>query len=393
MLAGKVILQLIPELETGGAERGCVDMAGAIVAAGGRALVISAGGKMVRELTESGAEHLCWPSIKSKNPFKIMWNAAKLQVLLRQRKIALVHARSRAPAWVGYLACRGAGVPFLTTFHSTYNFKSRLKLWYNSVMVRGLRVIAISNFIRQHILAHYAIKPENIRLIHRGVDVEAFNPAAVSVERVQALYQKWGVAADTPVILLPGRLTRWKGQAVLIEAMAQLADVPAVAVCVGSDQGRSDYTASLQAQIKQLGLQQRVILAGDCTDMPAACLAARVVLSCSTEPEAFGRVIVEAQAMGRPVIVSNLGAVAETVVGDETGGGWGMVVPPADAVALAEALRQVLALPPAAYAEFGQAARAYVLARYTKARMTNATLNVYQEILNAHSGTKSDQTR
>lgn len=370
------ILQLIPELETGGAERGCVDMARAIRQAGGRAIVISAGGKMVRELEESGAQHLCWPSIKSKNPFKIMWNAAKLQVLLRRGKVDLIHARSRAPAWVGYFAASRTGVPFMTTFHSTYNFKSNVKRWYNSVMARGVRVIAISDFIRQHILANYHTHPENIRLIHRGVDIDAFSPAAVTPQRMAALRSNWGVAEGVPVILLPGRLTRWKGQAVLIEAMALLKDTNAVAVCVGSDQGRTDYTQSLRDQIKRLGLKGRVVLAGDCTDMPAACAAASIVASCSTEPEAFGRVIVEAQAMERPVVVSNLGAVAETAAG-----GWGMIVPPEDPAALAGALRQVLALTPEARATLGPTARAFVLANYTRAKMTAATLAVYEEIL------------
>ncbi|MGE3769393.1 MAG: glycosyltransferase family 4 protein [Bdellovibrionales bacterium] len=373
-----IVLQLIPELETGGAERGCVDMAAAIQAAGGRALVVSAGGKMVPEIEAAGAAHFVWPQIKSKNPFKIFASAWKLKALIRAENVQVIHARSRAPAWAGWLAARWTGRPFMTTFHSTYNFKSAPKRFYNSVMTRGRRVIAISDFIRQHVLKHYSnVDAKDVRLIHRGIDVAKFDPAAVSADRVAALKAKWGVPADKQIILLPGRLTRWKGQLVLIKAIAQLAPDRCVAVMVGSDQGRDGYRESLEQQVIKRRIQARVFMPGDCSDMPAAYAAADIVVSASIEPEAFGRVIVEAQAMGKPVVVSDLGAVAETA--GATGFGW--IVPPGDDEALAAAVRQIWALPPEEHARRAAAARQYILQHYTKEKMCADTLAVYRELI------------
>lgn len=372
-----VILQLIPELETGGAERGTVDMAIAIQQAGGRPIVASAGGKLAHELDEAGITHLEWPQLKSKNPLKIMQNARRLEKLIKDEGVNLVHARSRAPAWSGWRAARAAGVPFMTTFHAAYNYKGRLKHWYNSVMARGARVIAISGFIRDHILANYGTDRDIIRLVHRGIDMQKFSQLAVSAERIEALRIQWGVPADASIVLLPGRLTRWKGQMVLVEAMAQLTDLNAVAVCIGSDQGRHAYTALLQKLIAKLGLEGKVFLPGDCTDMPAAYALASVVVSASIEPEAFGRVIIEAQAMGKPVVASDVGAVAETV----RLGNCGWVVPPSDPAALAATLRHALTLPPAGYQRLSFAARDFAAATYTKELMATKTLTVYNELL------------
>lgn len=378
--ASPTILQLIPALETGGAERGTVDMAIAIKAAGGQPLVISAGGKLAAELDQAGIEHQVWPSIKSKNPFKIRTNAKKLEALLKERRVDLVHARSRAPAWSGYWAAKATGVPYMTTFHAAYNFGNKLKRWYNSVMAKGARVIAISSFIRQHIIDNYPTDPAVIRLIHRGIDVNKFDPLAVDSSRLAALRQAWNVPDGAPILLLAGRLTRWKGQRVLIEAMAYLKDLSVVAVCVGDDQGRTAYRQELETLIKELGLTDKVRLPGDCRDMPAANALASLVLSCSIEPEAFGRVIIEAQAMGKPVIVSQIGAVAETV----EAGGCGWTVPPGNAGALAAAIRFALNLPPAEHQLLSHQARAFVVANYTKEQMAAKTLAVYNELLPAN---------
>lgn len=372
------ILQLIPELETGGAERGCVDMAIAIQQAGGRALVISAGGPMVDQVTAAGATHYEWPSIKSKNPLHIWQNAQRLKKFLRAEKVNLVHARSRVPAWAGYLACKAVGVPFMTTFHSTYNFSNPLKRWYNSVMARGQRVIAISDFIRRHIEAHYPeCPPEHIRLIHRGIDVERFDVTQIGPERLIALTSQWGVAPDTKIILLPGRLTRWKGQMTLIEAMLHLNAPNTVAVLVGSDQGRTAYREKLVDAINTHGLAGKVLLPGECNDMPAAYALADVVVSASAEPEAFGRVIVEAQAIGKPVVVTDLGAVAETA--GATGFGW--IVPPSNSRAMATALRDALAIGQNERTARAAIARDYILGHYTRAKMCAATVAVYNELL------------
>ncbi len=372
-----VIIQLIPELDTGGAERGCVDVALAIVRTGGKAIVVSAGGGLVPELQTGGAVHVLRSSIKSKNPFKIIGNAWFLKALIEQESVNVIHARSRAPAWSGWLAGKLTGVPFMTTFHAPYNFKSGLKRLYNSVMARGARVIAVSDFIRQHVVENYPINPADIRVIHRGFDTGRFDPALVTEAQQEALRRAWGVREDATIILLPGRLTRWKGQRVLIEAMAQFKDPNAIAICVGGDQGRTAYREELEALIAEHGLQGRVKLVGDCRDMPSALSLATLVVSTSTNAEAFGRVIVEAQAMEKPVIVSDCGAVAETV--GATGGGW--IVPVGDATALAKAIQSALALPRETLIQKGHIARVYVTQTYTTQRLTDATLQIYNELL------------
>ena len=370
------VLQVVPTLVTGGAERGCIDMALALAEAGGTAIVASQGGPMVRELDRAGILHLTLP-LASKNPLVIRRNARRLAEIIRERRVDIVHARSRAPAWSAWLACRATGARFMTTFHAPYNFGNRLKHWYNSVMARGERVIAISDFIRRHILDHYAIDPARIRTIHRGIDRAVFAPDRVSTARLIQLAQQWCLPDHRPVVLLPGRLTRWKGQTVLIEALEKLGRKDVVCLLVGADQGRSAYRQELESRIARAGLGDVVVMTDHCSDMAAAYLLSTVVVSASREPEAFGRVIVEAQAMGKPVIVSAIGAYQETVIPGETA--W--VVPPADAEALAGALREALSLTPGQRDAIGARAQAFVADRYTKQRMCADTLGVYAELM------------
>jgi glycosyltransferase involved in cell wall biosynthesis len=371
-----VVLQVLPSLVTGGAERGAVDVAVATARAGGTPIVASAGGPMVHELERHGIRHVTLP-LASKNPVTLWRNVAKLEALIRESGVEIVHARSRAPAWSAYRAAKRAGVPFMTTFHAPYNFKGELKRLYNSVMVRGERVIAISDFIREHIQAHYPVDPARIRVIHRGIDVEHFSPARVHRQRMVQLAQAWRVPDDRHVVMLPGRLTRWKGQTVLIEALAKLRRRDFYCLMVGSDQGRSAYRQELVDLVEARGLEGHVHLADHCSDMAAAYLLSDVVVNASSDPEAFGRVIVEAQAMGRPVIVTNHGAVRETVLAGETG--W--VVPPGDVDSLASALTEALSLPPHEREEISAKAIAFVAGRFTKERMCEATLGVYAELL------------
>jgi len=366
------VLQVLPALVTGGVERGTLEIAEAIVAAGGRAFVASAGGALVERLERLGARHVTLP-LNTKNPFAILRNAASLGRLVRAERIGIIHARSRAPAWSALLAARRTGAHFVTTYHGTYNEGFPGKRLYNSVMARGERVIAISEYIARHIAAHHPVARNRLRVIPRGVDERLFDPALVPPERVAALRARWQVPADRPVILLPARLTRWKGQAVLVDAMARLPG-EAIALLVGS--GRRRYRDQLDAHIVAAGLEDRVRLIGHADDMPAALLLADVVVHASTDPEAFGRTVIEAQAMERPVIASDLGAPRETVEHGVTG--WR--VPPDDPAALATTLAQVLAMPPAARAAIGAAARRQVLTRYTTRAMQDATLAVYREL-------------
>jgi glycosyltransferase involved in cell wall biosynthesis len=370
-----VVLQVLPALGTGGAERGCVDVATALARAGGTALVASAGGPLERELARAGACHVALP-LDTKNPFAMRRNIGRLAALIERYDVDIVHARSRAPAWSALAAARRTGRPFLTTFHGTYNESNFVKHLYNSVMAKGDLVIAISQHIAELIVRRYGVDPARVRLIPRGIDFEIFDPARVTASRLVQLAQAWRLADGMPVVMLPGRLTRWKGQLVLIEAMARLGRTDVRCVLVGSDQGRTGYRRLLQARIAALDLESVVQLVDHCNDMPAAYMLSDVVVSASTDPEAFGRVMVEAQAMGRPVIATDHGGAQETLVPGETG--W--LVPPGDPEALAAALAAALTLNPGTRAHLADTAIAHARAHYSKQAMCDRTLAVYDEL-------------
>jgi glycosyltransferase involved in cell wall biosynthesis len=369
------ILQVLPALRSGGVERGTLEIAEAQIAAGFRAIVASAGGEMVPALEALGAKHITLP-LTAKSPWAMWRNAAALAALARAEGVALIHARSRAPAWSALIAARRLGLPFVTTYHGAYNEGFPGKRLYNSVMARGDRVIAISHFIADLIRARHGVAESRLRVIPRGVDPRRFDPALVSPARLAALRAAWGVAEGQPIIMLPARVTRWKGQMVLVEAMAQLPG-DALALLVGDAAERPAFQAELQARIASLGLQDRVRLVGHATDMPAALMLADVVVHASTDAEAFGRTVIEAQAMARPVIASDLGAPRETVAEGITG--WR--TPPGDAAALAAALSRALAMTDSERAALGARARAAVLSGYTTAAMQAATMATYRELL------------
>jgi len=370
------VLQVLPSLVTGGVERGTIEITQAIAGAGGRALVASAGGRLVTAIERAGGHHITLP-LTRKNPFAIGRNADLLSTIIRAERVQIVHARSRAPAWSAWLACRRTGAHFVTTYHGTYNENLPFKRHYNAVMAKGERVIAASQFIAKLIAERHRTDPARIRLIPRGVDPVAFDPTAVSGERVMRLLRTWRLPEDALVVALPGRLTDWKGQGVLIDAIARMARRDVYCVLVGAEQGRARYTARLVARAEALGIADRLRLAGECDDVPAAMMLADVVVHASTRPEAFGRVVIEAQAMARPVIASDLGGPVETVEHGVTG--WR--VPPGDAATLAEAIEAVLALPQDALDEVGANARTAVLNGYTVTAMQAATLGVYRELV------------
>jgi glycosyltransferase involved in cell wall biosynthesis len=369
------LLQVLPALRSGGVERGTLEIAEAQIAAGFRAIVASAGGEMVPALEALGAKHITLP-LTAKSPFALWRNAAALAALARAEGVALIHARSRAPAWSALMAARRAGLPFVTTYHGAYNEGFPGKRFYNSVMARGDRVIAISHFIADLIRARHGVAESRLRVIPRGVDPRRFDPGLVSPERLAALRTAWGLPEGPPIIMLPARVTRWKGQMVLVEAMARLPG-DSLALLVGDAAERPAFQAELQARIASLGLQERVRLVGHAADMPAALLLADVVVHASTDAEAFGRTVIEAQAMARPVIASDLGAPRETVAEGVTG--WR--TPPGDAAALADAIGKALALPSEERAALGARARSAVLSGYTTAAMQAATIAVYREVL------------
>jgi len=372
------VLQVLPALATGGVERGTIDIALALKAAGWSSIVASSGGAMVNELDRGGVTHITLP-LQSKNPFVMRSNASALVRLIREHQVDIIHARSRAPAWSALSAARRTGAHFVTTFHGTYNAQNFFKRRYNAVMARGERVIAISDFIARHVQERYGTDPARIRTVPRGVDVGIFDPAAVPAVRMIALATAWRLPDGMPVVMLPGRLTRWKGQAVLIDALAELGRSDVRCLIVGSDQGRTGYREELEQQVAARNLGSVVHIVDHCRDMAAAYMLADVVVSASTDPEAFGRVAAEAQAMGRPVVATDHGGSRETVVPGETG--W--LVRPGSPSDMAQAIREALGLNARNRAVMAAKARAHVLENFTVARMQDQTLAVYREVLEA----------
>ena len=386
-LEGRTILQIVPELDAGGAERTTIDIAAALVDSGARALVASAGGRLVSELQARGGLWIPFPA-KTKNPLQMALNVVKLRRLMLAERVDLVHARSRAPAWVALGATRGGKIPFVTTYHGAYAGRSKFKIGYNSVMARGDVVIANSRFTERRICELHPFAAGRINVIHRGTDPEKFSPQAVDAGRVRKLREDWGVAPEDRIILLAARLTGWKGQRVLIDAAEILmkSGMPGCKfILAGDPQGRTGYMSELEAAIAKAGLGDVVKLVGHCPDMPAAFMTAAVVTVCSTDPEAFGRVATEAQLFGKPVVVSDLGAAPETVlsppdVPEPQRTGW--KTPPGDAAALAGALAHVLGLGANELDQLAVRARRHVERNFSLARMCAQTLHIYSSLLN-----------
>lgn len=379
------ILQIIPDLDTGGAERTVIEVAEAIVRGGGRALVASEGGRLEGELADVGGELIRFPA-GTKNPAKILGNARRLAAIIEAQGVHLVHARSRAPAWSAMLACRWTKRPFVTTYHGIYNQKSALKGLYNSVMARGDAVIANSYYTGRMLRERHGTPSLRLTVIPRAVDLARFSPDAVALARRAALRERWEVPPDARVVLQAARLTRWKGQQILIAAAGLLKKRPclakAVIVIAGDDQGRSAYREALIEQIANLGLSGRIKLVGHCEDMAAAFAIAHLAVIPSIEPEAFGRTSIEAQAMGCPVVVSNAGALPETIrIARASGaGGTGWTVPPGDISALSEVLEAALEMPADAHAAMAAAARSNAQG-FSKTTLQKNTLTVYDSLL------------
>lgn len=373
-----VVLQVMPRMVTGGAERGTVDIAVTLAEAGGTPLIASEGGQMEYELKRAGVPHIKLP-LASKNPLVMHRNVGRLVSIIEKHDVDIVHARSRAPAWSAYLAAKKTGRHFVTTVHGAYKSVSPLKRFYNAVMVKGERVIATSEFIARHIRETYKVDPARVRVIRRGVDLDRLDPERVSAERVIQLARRWRLTDGVPLVMLPGRLARWKGHDTLIEALKALGDIELLCVIVGSDQDRATYRGELEKLIARSGQDGRVFLPGHCDDMPAAYMLADVVICASTKPEAFGRVVSEAQAMGCPVVASDHGGAREQALGSRTA----FLYPPGDAAELAKSIRAALALDAGERERLAAEARAFVVANFDKRHMCAATLAIYQEILRA----------
>lgn len=380
-LNSKTFLQVIPDLAAGGAERTVLEVTEALIAKGARSLVVSRGGRLVPELKSLGGE-IIEMDAASKNPITIRANAAKLETLIEDEKVDIVHARSRAPAWSAYMACQKTGTAFVTTYHGAYSENFPGKRWYNSVMAKGDRVIANSAWIADHIRTTYDISEDRLVTIPRGVDLMAFDPNNIPPERAEAVRQSWGLAADDrrTVLMLPGRLTDWKGQTTAIEALGIMGPeerAGLVLVLAGDAQGRDKYVTELEELIRSNGVGNNVLMPGHCIDMPAAYLASDIVLAPSKRPEAFGRTAAEGSAMGRCVVASAHGGALETVMDGQTGA----LVSPSDPSALAGALRALIQMGRGAWENMGAMGASFVRSEFSKAKLQAATLDVYRDVL------------
>lgn len=365
------VLQVVPELNAGGVEATTLEMAQALIGAGHGAHVISAGGRMEDELLALGGV-LHKTDIGSKNIFTVPPRIRLLRAIIQKYEIDIVHARSRAPAWPAYYAAMIEKLPFLTTYHGIYNGMSGPKKYYNSVMAKGTHIIANSNYTKAHIIKTHGTSADKITVVPRGVNMERFDPANISKSDITAQRNRWNMSAKDTLILLPGRLTRWKGQLVAIEALSYLPENYKL-VLLGDAQGREAYTAELETKAAALSVTNRVKLPGHSRDVPAALMAADIVVSASTDPEAFGRVAAEAQAMGKPVIATAHGGALETVLDGETG----YLVPPGDAKAMAAAIERA-----AQNTNFDAiSARKRIAAQFSTQSLQRKTLAVYNDLL------------
>ena len=373
-----VIMQVVPALNSGGVEQGVIDLNAAIVKAGGHSIVVSNGGTRVREIVKAGGTHIALP-VHSKNPFIITANIARLRKIIRDNNVDIVHACSRAPAWSAGRAVQGTSAKYVTSVHSAHKITSSLKRLYNSSLTKGERVIAVSHFLADYLEKNYQVDASKICVVHRGVALEKFHPNSVTPDRLIKIATQWRVPDGAAVIMLPARLSRLKGHMFLIDAMQQLQRKDFFCLFVGSDIGNENYRKELETYIENSGLGGSVRIVSHCDDMPAAYMLATVVVTPSLEPEGFGRIAIEAQAMGRPLIATDHGGSQETILRDETG--W--LVQPGDINGLATALSEALSLDANQRAKLATRAMSHIGAHFTNESMCAGTLDVYAELLNA----------
>lgn len=388
--AGRRILQVVPALGEGGAERGTIDLARYLLAQDWTPLVASSGGRGERELRQLGVATFRLP-LHAKNPLVIRANIARLQRLVHEHGVQLIHARSRAAAWSGWYAARRCGIPFVTTFHGVYSGSRRfLKRRYNGIMAQGDRVIAVSEHVATHVRERYGVADDRLRVIPRGIDIDAFAAEAIAPERIEDLARRWhvpkGGEGAVKVVMLPGRITRIKGHLLLLQAIAAMSRRNFLCLLVGRLDRASSYVREIERQIEARGLSEVVRLVGGCSDMPAALSLADVVVVPSIGAEAFGRVSIEAQALGRPVVATDIGGLGETLMPASTG--W--LVPPDDQGELARALELALAMPQDARARLAGRARRLVERCFSVERMAESTLAVYRELLGMDAAAAAD---
>ena len=371
------VLQVLPHLNSGGLVSGAIEVSEALQKSGMRSFVASEGGRREREIIRTGGKVFNF-SLGSKNPLIIFLNIYKLSRIIKKYEINIIHARSRAPAWSAYFAAKKMGIPFVATFHGTYSIQNNLKKKYNSIMVKADKVIAISSFINKHILSNYKVDQEKIVTVHRGINIEKFDYLKVSNERLIAFSKKFNIPEDSFVILLPGRITRWKGHILLIEAISKLQRSDIICLFVGDLQGRNKYFAELNKTIDKFKLKNNFRIISNQSDMSVIYKLSDVVVSASLEPEAFGRVVAEAQAMGRPTVAVNHGGGPEIIIDGETG--W--LFRPGDANDLADKINKALNLNIDDREKMSVKAIERAKLNFNNEMMCAKKLNIYAELIN-----------
>lgn len=366
-----IVLQVVPELNAGGVEKTTLEIAEALSNKGYDTHVVTRGGRLEKDFLRLGTK-LHKANIGSKNIISLFYKINFLRKVIRLHGIQLVHARSRAPAWPAYYAAKAEGIPFLTTYHGIYNSNSWLKDQYNSIMTKGEHIIANSNFTKDHIIKKHKVPPNKVTVVPRGVDMAVFDPKKIENKRVNQLLHEWKVPFKNKIILLPGRLTRWKGQLIAVDALRYLPKNYTL-VLMGDSQGRERYKSEICSKVAKLNLKKQFVILNHQMDVASAIAAADIVISTSTDPEAFGRVMVEAQAMGKPVVATAHGGSLQTILNEKTG----FLVPPNDPEALAVGIKKACS-----WCNYDRNfARSRIKAQFSTQNLKSKTLNVYKQLL------------
>ena len=384
MVSNLKVLQVIPKLGYGGAETGCYDVAHYLPENNCKSFIVTSGGELLKYVDKKKVKVIRLP-VQSKNPVLILFNAIMLIGIILLNNISIVHARSRAPAWSCLFATKITGRKFVTTFHGTYNFNNKMKKFYNSVMVRSNLIIAGSNFIFSHIKENYTklINDEKkLLVIFRGINVDYFDPSTKLENDEKKLLQNWEIEKDKKIILLPGRLTSWKGQELFIEAVnlinIELGYEAFYAVILGNDQGRDLYKKKLTRLVEQYRMMKQIRFVDHSKDMALAYKVSDIVVSASIEPEAFGRVAVEAQSMEKPIIASNIGGSNETIIDEKTG----FLFESGDAKSLSQKLLKAITLDETSLKTIGAEGRKNIIKKFNVEKMCFSTYSEYKRILN-----------
>jgi glycosyltransferase involved in cell wall biosynthesis len=381
-LKQKVILQIIPSLESGGVERGTIDIAKALKNQNFSPIVISSGGVLTYDLKEAKINHFEL-NVKTKNPLTIFLNIKKIAQIINEHKVDLVHVRSRAPMWSAYYACRETKTKLISTIHGTYSLgflfwkNFYLKKLYNSIMFKANTIIVVSNYIKNYLLRNYKENfADLIEVIQRGVDLQYFNRDKVSKNRIIDLIKKWNLPEDKKMILMPARFTSWKGHEFLIEALSKVKN-DFFCVMVGSDHGHKKYRKKIEQKIVKENLAGKIRIVGACRDMPATYQLAHFVVAPSVRPEAFGRIAIEAQASSKIIVATKIGGALETVIEEQTG----FLVEPFDTQVLADVIDKILTMPKEEIEKIGLAGRKNVEDNFSNDLMCQRTIEVYKKLL------------